>query len=564
MKIQNKVRNCLALLLVSAASCLAQTPAPPVATGTNGSVQAPAEKESFTIAGRVVNAITGASIEHAEVALFDTRMPARRVQSVTGQDGRFSFPGIPAGKYSLRGTKGGYLSAAYEQHEQYSTAIVTGTNFATDDLVLRLMPMAMISGYVLDEAGEGVRHATLFLYFENHSGGAVRVTMAQEATTDDRGFFDFSLLEPGTYFVSAKAQPWYAIHPATLGVKKKDLATVPTALDVVYPTTFYGGGTEAESAEPIGLKGGEKLDITIRLAPVPSLHLVMNVPVGSPEQSVGFGRPIFRKQAFDVAVDMTIPEVHSTGAAGSAESGLVEITGVPPGRYEVDLSRPGDSGQSFGELDLEHNGQILSAQGEQLGKLNLTVKVRGEFAMPARYAVGLVDGKKNVVRFQPGDPAGIMTMRGIKPGTYGLIIFAEERVFSVVRTISPTGESAGRTINVSNNSPVDVTMEVVEGTGRVDGVVQKEGKPVAGSMVILMPKDPAANEDLIRRDQSDLDGTFTLRGVVPGDYTVVAVQDAWGMDWKRAGTLERYAEKGKIVTAVSGTVRIGTVEVQPK
>ncbi|HTQ96464.1 MAG TPA: carboxypeptidase regulatory-like domain-containing protein [Candidatus Acidoferrum sp.] len=564
MKIQKRARNCLMLLLVSAASCLAQNPTPPVAGGTNGSPQAPAstptERESFTVAGRVVNAITGASLERAEVTLFDTRMPARRVQFVTGQDGRFLFSGIPPGKYSLRGVKGGYLSAAYEQHEQYSTAIVTGANFATDDLVLRLMPMAMISGYVLDEAGEGVRHATMFLYFENHNGGVVRVTMAQVATTDDRGYFDFSLLEPGTYFLSAKAHPWYAIHPATIGVKKEDLAKIPSALDVVYPTTFYGGGTEAESAEPIGLKGGERLDITIRLVPVPSLHLLMNVPVGSPGQPPAFQAPIFRKQSFDMPVDTIMPEIQPTNSEG-----LMEITGIPPGRYEVDLSRPGeDASQSFGELDLEHNGQILSARGEQLGRLNLTVKVRGEFSMPARYGVGLVDAKKNVVRFHPGVPTGIMTMRDIKPGTYGLIVFAEERVFSVARTISPAGESAGRTVIVSNGSPVDVIMEVVEGTGRVDGVVHKEGKPVAGTMVILVPKDPAANEDLIRRDQSDSDGTFSLRGVVPGDYTVVAVEGAWGMDWKKAGSLARYAEKGKTVTAGSGIVRIGEVEAQPK
>ena len=32
---------------------------------------------------------------------------------------------------------------------------------------------------------------------------------------------------------------------------------------------------------------------------------------------------------------------------------------------------------------------------------------------------------------------------------------------------------------------------------------------------------------LIRRDQSDSDGSFALRDVVPGQYTVVAIQDGW-------------------------------------
>jgi hypothetical protein len=64
-------------------------------------------------------------------------------------------------------------------------------------------------------------------------------------------------------------------------------------------------------------------------------------------------------------------------------------------------------------------------------------------------------------------------------------------------------------------------------------------------MVTLVPNDPEANVDLFRRDQSDFDGTFSLQSVIPGNYTVVAVEDAWGFEWLKAGVLARYAQHGQ-------------------
>jgi hypothetical protein len=98
--------------------------------------------------------------------------------------------------------------------------------------------------------------------------------------------------------------------------------------------------------------------------------------------------------------------------------------------------------------------------------------------------------------------------------------------------------------------------------------VKKDSKPVAGVMVALLPKDPDQHRDLFRRDQSDFDGTFTLPGVAPGSYTIVAVEDAWGFDWLKPGVLARYVQHGRSVTiadGMSGALHLDTpVEVQPR
>src|ERR1700676_188673 len=64
----------------------------------------------------------------------------------------------------------------------------------------------------------------------------------------------------------------------------------------------------------------------------------------------------------------------------------------------------------------------------------------------------------------------------------------------------------------------------------------------------LVPKDPESHSDLFRRDQSDQDGSFSLRSVIPGTYTVVAIEDGWDLDWSRPGVIAHYVKHGQTVT----------------
>jgi hypothetical protein len=55
-------------------------------------------------------------------------------------------------------------------------------------LLLRLTPMAAISGHVLDESGEPVRSAQVRLFLEDHSGGMSQLNTLGGASSDDRIF----------------------------------------------------------------------------------------------------------------------------------------------------------------------------------------------------------------------------------------------------------------------------------------------------------------------------------------------------------------------------------------
>lgn len=61
---------------------------------------------------------------------------------------------------------------------------------------------------------------------------------------------------------------------------------------------------------------------------------------------------------------------------------------------------------------------------------------------------------------------------------------------------------------------------------------------------MLVPQDPGHNLDFIRRDQSDSDGSFTLNYALPGNYTVIAIENGWDLEWLKAETLNPYLREG--------------------
>ncbi len=547
---------CLALMQLGAAS------------GAEGQTSAAQESsragQTFRIAGTVVNAMTGAPLSEARISIADTKDRSKPMGMITSEDGHFEFSQLKAGKYSLSGAKRGFISAAYEQHEQYSTAIVTGEEFATENLVLRLTPMALITGHVTDEFGEGIRSASVVLYFENHNGGMTRITRYSNSTSDDRGFFDFSLLRPGKYYVSVTARPWYAIHPASaVDGASAPASQVSSALDVAYPTTYYNGATDADGATAIEVKGGDRLEIDVHVNPVPALHLVFRVPTDGQGQPGGFQMPMLEKRVFDSVSFVQTEGMNSIGP------GVFEITGVPPGHYTVRVkSSDSGPGQRAADVDLVQNGQELNdSRGEALGGLKVTIKMPGDAPLPKQYGVGLQDARRRFVAFKQGDTTGQFSFENLPPGKYAMLVNSPGKTYSVVRVTLPAGDSWGHEVSIAAGATAEVTATLSAGVLRIEGVVKKKDKKIGGVLVALVPNDPVAHLDLFRRDQSDLDGSFVLQGVIPGAYTIVAVEDAWGLDWLQPSVLARYVQHGQNISVgdfMNGTLQLPEpIEVQP-
>ena len=513
----------------------------------------------FRIAGTVVAKPGGNALARTRVILRNTKDPKDVRSQLTGDDGRFEFR-VPAGKYSLHGAKRGYVSSDYNQHEQYSSAIVTGAGIDTENLRLQLLPWAALSGKVLDESGNPVRHAEVSLWRQDHATGVSRIVQYERDTTDDQGFYEFTPLDAGTYFLSVTATPWYAVHPTTMAPEGMTLApaAVDRTLDVVYPTTYYAGATESDDATPILLRGGDRLEIDIRLTPVPSLHVVFRE---QPDLSNGYPYPLLQKRVFD-ELDM------SRGGEGvqPVSPGVFEIA-TAPGKYAVRLSGPTETSR-ISEVDLSQDRQeVDTSSGEALSNIVGTVHIVGEEALPKDVFVVLRE-KQHVVAYGRVNSTGVVEFKNVAAGNYEVLAGSQNVSYAVVKVATEGQLGSGHTLKVAPGTSPAVALTLARGSGRVEGYAKLGGKEVAGAMVVLIPKHPEANLELFRRDQSDLDGSFVLQGVIPGTYTLIAIADGWDLDWSRAGVLAKYAGKGQTVVvpgAGSHAVQLpAAVEVQAK
>jgi len=503
----------------------------------------------WRIAGTVVNANTGVPLARTRLTIQDTKIRRNTRITISSDSGHFEFR-VPAGKFALQGAKRGFITGAYNQHDQYSTAIVAGVaGVDSENLTLRLAPNAVLSGKVLDEYGEPVRQAQVMVYRESRFSGVSRITRFRGTVTDDLGRYEVTPLDAGTYFVSVKASPWYAMHPPSNREGPNAPVQVDPGLDVAYPVTFYGDATEADEATPIPVRGGDHLEADIHVNPTPALHLLFHAgDNGSP-----IAYPELQRSVFDGV------EGVDGGNFEMVSPGMFELTGVAAGRY---LVRMPDSNGHLKEpvaANLTNSQELDTAAGNSTSTVKVKIELPGASAIPASIQIGLRNSQGTVLASRT-DAKGEAMFSEVIPGKYDVMAGSANENYTVIRLGGEGGAIAGRSLNVPSASSVAVTATLIGGSVTVDGFAKQDGKGFAGAMVVLIPDDPEANIDRFRRDQTDLDGSFTLYNVTPGSYTVIAIENGWDLDWAKPVVLATYSHNSPTVTVQAnqkGTVHLG-------
>jgi hypothetical protein len=527
---------------------------------TENSQRAAIPSRPYRIAGMVLNAKTGSALSHATVTVSDATKREIEQMFVTGDDGHFEFH-VPAGKFSLRGARRGFTAGYYDQHEEFWTGIVTGADLGTEDLALRLAPDAVLTGKVLDEFAEPVRGAQIMVYREDHSEGVSRIVRASGAATDDQGRYEVAPLIEGTYFVSVSTSPWYAVHPPSNGEgAAKSSSQVDGSLDVVYPITYYGDASESEDAAPIPLRGGDRLEADIRLSPVPAMHLIVRLPE---DGSGGIHLPMLQKPVFDGLEPVGVSNVQNVAP------GVYEMTGIASGRYTVQAVN--SKGEAKEPIDVNLNGgsELDASAGRSTSRIVMAVQVEGAANPPAQFRIGLRNNRGTMTVAEL-DAKGMANFSDITPGKYEVLAFPQLQTqsYSVVRIASEAGTISGHELNVPAGASLTIAVSLVGSSVSVEGFAKRAGRGVSGAMIVLVPKNPDRDHDLFRRDQSDLDGSFSLKNVIPGSYSIVAIENGWDLDWAEPVVLAGYLKHGQTV-AVEGRAQTAVhladvVEVQAK
>ena len=325
----------------------------------------------------------------AMAAALGGRSAAGPPRVMTGPDGRFVFHGLVPGQYQVQASLTGYTgSLAFTPGGTGVAAIVAalaggggggggGTTlqlkegeFATA-LKLKLWKHAVITGTVVDDAGEPAIGVTVQVARRAMIAGRARFIPGQSTKTDDRGVYRINSLVPGNYVVvvpqtqvsiptaimksvidgvtgNGPAGGGYALLDAmssgidpmsamTGGVRVGDYMVSSSGLLPimsadgrlqVFQTTFYPGAASPVQATNVPLTSGEeKTEVNFQLRLIPTSR-VRGTAIGpdGPVANLGVrlvvpGDGTVSESEFDVATAMTRAD------------GTFEFYGVPPGNF---------------------------------------------------------------------------------------------------------------------------------------------------------------------------------------------------------------------------------------
>jgi len=535
------------LLLFALGLPAQQRQAAPAATGP----------QHYRIAGTVVNSLTGQPVPSASVAIALTTQGIDREISmsfITGSDGRFSFSGLTRGKYSLMATARGFGLQYFEHHDPYATAIAVGPDLDGENLVFRLEPDASIEGEVHDENNDPIQNAMVRLFQSSTEEGQQKTVPMNQAQTDDLGHYRIGHLSPGKYYLAASARPWYAqnVRPAGRSANTDPDAQATqdaAALDVTYPLTFYPDSPDSAGASPLLLSPGEKATADIVMRATPSLHLRIHTGGSDNPALGGMVFPRISQRIFEGYLDSL-----SNAPVSWAAPGVIELSGLAPGHYIVEMPLPTGLGEKatglgwYREIDLVADGEVNASDGPKFAAVGGSIVFDNVSRVPVEASIQLSNPETGETFRSDLSNKGEFDFKSddVRPGHYLVALDNASGFF--LKQLSATGAKVqGRVIEISGRSAVRIVAVASRGAARVEGTAMHDGQPFAGAMIVLVPQDPANNLPLFRRDQSDSDGTFTLSNVVPGAYTAIALANGWDLEWANPAVLQPYLKRGETV-----------------
>ncbi len=515
----------------------------------------------YRISGVVVDAVTKAPVPGAEVSMS---VDAEETKATTGEDGKFVFEDVEAGKYSLFATAQGYVREGLNEHRGFLTGVAVGSGLDSEHIIFPLHRQAVITGRVTDEHGEAVRHAQVLLLESQNLSGTAGAVMHPQVQTDDLGEFRFARLHPGEYYVAVEANPWYA--QPVFNYAPQPVEGVSTLgqgtqkpnplLDVLYPLTFHPGVTNERAAAGIKLTAGDTVEANIQLQAVPTVHVrVSNVPVdGENAAQFGASEKLFGSMERGIGLN-----------ALRIGPGEYELTGLPPGEIAIHVMQNGKMGVQSRTFAANLTGGDTLDAADTGGIANIT----GRVILPEGNT-NAIEGFVMLVR--EGNPTanahlqkdGTFSIAPLQEGTYSILVNLQGRDDYVRSVVAKGAKVSGKEITISSAGDVQLSISMGRGMGEVTGVAKLEDKAIGGVMVVLLPESGQDDRENFRMDQSDSDGTFALHGIFPGKYHLVAIEDGWDLEWDNRTVMKGYLEKGQAVEIAANDQKKVEVEVQRK
>jgi hypothetical protein len=525
---------------------------------------------SRTISGVVVSEKNGQPLAGAEVSLSPAGSTAstggseEKIVVESNDEGWFSFENVADGRYRLRAARTGYITASYDEHPGgFSTAIVAGEGLTTTGLKMTLSPQAVIRGNISEDSGDPVYQGNVHL-FRKDTHGTGKMVLARNANTDSEGNYEIGHLASGSYYLCVSATPWYASY--LVGVNPA--SERPSVIDKAYATTCYPGVTDSSNAEPIEVGAGNRITANLTMHPVAAAHLRVEIPISEDTNRIAV--PTLQQSLF--GIQFTSPTgatvMRSEGNGGGKAVHTAVYSGIAPGEFTVIFQDGRGGGVRTASVNVEQGKTTISSSA-----ITSAADVTGKIVMADGGALpemgvavtNMANERRKTVPLPAGSD-GSFQFSALEQGDYALSILSSGVGVQILKVVVNGAESRSSHITVGSE-PVTLTIVAARTVAAVSGVVEEGGKPAGGVFVVLVPTDTSMGSDALRPYQSDSDGSFTLPRVIAGEYTLVAIEEGWTLDWARPEALAGYLPLGKNISVRQDSGKIvlkEPIEAQPR
>ena len=536
----------LLFVIMLAGASTAQTPAPKGVA-------------KCTVQGEVIQEPGEQPLKKANIKLMGQGQDgSSNYSAATDAEGYFKIEDVKPGRYSIRLERAGFVEADKRGGRKKSLVLEPGREIK--DLVLRMHAAAVVTGKILDSDGDPMPNVAVSV--SRYGSTLSRLQANGYGSTNDLGEYRIGGLSPGRYLITAAAPSSLS---ETSQPEKKDLSKEET----VYTTTYYPGTADKSQAVPLEIHAGEEVPINFGLATTRAFRVrgtVVKLPPGN------FASVMLRSR------DDTGSEV---GMKIVSNDGSFEFRDVPPGSYTVTLivvtvpdMRMAKSNQthievSNGDVDGVHIEPVPG--GEVRGQFRMDKSQKIDWSqlnvfLSSDEEVGLASTDGTRPSFAQVKNDGSFEMKNVPSGTYRVIVGSSSQTLRDYFT---------KSVNLGGKDVADSGFAVSGATYTLDVMLSAQGGTIEGTVldsadhavtyatVVSVPSgEHRKRPDLYQQDTTDQQGHFSLRGLNPGEYTVLAWEDLED-NYRDPEFLKSYEGRGHSVRLDEGERKSISVKLIP-
>jgi hypothetical protein len=277
------------------------------------------------------------------------------------------------------------------------------------------------------------------------------------------------------------------------------------------------------------------------------------------------GKPVTSAGVMAMPLDGLFVGMRGMGNVRNQEGGF-EISGLVPGSYTLVANRMGrEEARTTGRLSIQVGNRDLDGlvlQMQRTFEITGTVKVpEGGSLAGARV---IAESMETGLPFQatlggPVDATGAWKIPGVSPGKFRIYL-APAPPGTYIKAVVVQGQDITAGADISSPATgieIQLAPKAPDVTGAVTG---GEKEPLGGATVVLVPESSRRTQFwLFRTTTTDQNGAFSIKGIIPGSYTVHAFREIEDGSWYSPELLKSIEGKGASVKLAEGSAE--TVQI---